>query len=198
MELGYPNSWAEGQTRALEAFQQDAPNAPAPVEEIPPHLPADRQCFCLAHFYQPLPTPIYLLLSYLLWLIQKWVQPGPTGLPRAMTWSFGCWAEMETYLGTATALQTTKTHKLLLKAPTSQRPPGSTSGNATRQVACTSWYEVGDPKAVGDLCAGSSSPGMLQGTIGTGTYPPLDSGALLTKLSFPQSLQNNTFYILMK
>lgn len=78
MELGYPNSWAEGQTRALEAFQQDAPNAPAPVEEIPPHLPADRQCFCLAHFYQPLHTPIYLPLSYLLWLIQKWVQPGPT------------------------------------------------------------------------------------------------------------------------
>lgn len=52
------------------------------------------------------------------------------------------------------------------------------------------------PKAVGDLYAGGSSP-ERQGTH-AGTYAPLDPGALLIKLSFPQSLQNNTFYILMK
>lgn len=194
MELGYPNSWAEGQTRALEAFLT---------------LPHQWRKYLLISQQTDNVSALltsarhYLLLSICSYPIcSDWFRNGcslgPPGLPRAMTWSLGCWAEMETYLGTATALQTTKTHKLLLKAPTSQRPAGSTSGNATRQVACTSWYEVGDPKAVGDLCAGSSSPGMLQGTIGTGTYPPLDSGALLTKLSFPQSLQNNTFYILMK
>lgn len=78
MQLGYPNCWDEGQTRAPEALQQDAPNAPAPVGKITPHLLTDRQCFCLVHFYQPPPTPICLLLSYLLWLIQKRVQPRPT------------------------------------------------------------------------------------------------------------------------
>lgn len=53
MQLGYPSRWDESKTRALQAFQMDAPNAPAPAEETLPHLPTDGQRFC--------PLPCWLL-----------------------------------------------------------------------------------------------------------------------------------------
>lgn len=145
---------------------------------------------CLAGSYQPL---------CLFRLTRERVQPGLTkGCPSIVTWSLGCWAGTGTHLGTLMALQATKTRNLFLKAPIGQRPAGSTSENTPSQVARPSWHEVRDAKAVGDLNASSSSLGRWQGTTRAGTYAPLDPGAPLIKMSFPQSLQNNTFYILMK
>lgn len=71
-------------------------NTPAPVRERTPHLLRDRQCFCLAHFYQPPSAPS--ICSYP--ICSDWFRNGCNlGPPGLLTWSLRCWAEMGIYLG---------------------------------------------------------------------------------------------------